>query len=84
MSNFKTKLAKEYIPAFFPSGFPSLIPLGFDVLAPKQTVNPFCIVSAVASTNVFLASPDSIEVILRTRSAKSGLLSSVMASLASA
>lgn len=83
--SFRARFAKEYIPTFFPSGFPSApTPLLFVVLSVKQTVNARCIVSAVPSTKVFLFSPASTSATLRSRLVRSGLLSRVIASLASA
>jgi hypothetical protein len=49
--------ANEYMPTFFPSGFPSRpIPFLLAVRSVKHIVNALCMDSAVPSTNVFLAS----------------------------
>ena len=83
--SFKARFANEYIPTFFPSGFPSdPTPFLFVVLSVKQTVKARCIVSAVPSTKVFRVSPASTSATLRNLRVRSGLLSSVIASFARA
>lgn len=83
-SSFRTKFANEYMPIFFPSGLPSLIPLRFVLLSVKHIVNARCIDSAVPSTNDFLVSPGSMLATFRNCRVKSGLLSKVIASFARA